>query len=86
MELEAGRSLLQGPGDLPTNIIDLYAEDALRINGRQNMLGKKAGAKLIYAMHRNGSRIPTRTRGAAPKAGRRMRRLRHADGRAVGHD
>jgi hypothetical protein len=43
-------------GGLPTNIIDLYAEDALRINGRLNAFGNKAKAKLIYAMQR--SRIP----------------------------
>lgn len=40
--------------DLPTNIVDLYAEDALRVNGRKNTLDQKAKAKLIFALHRNG--------------------------------
>jgi hypothetical protein len=44
--------------ELPTNIIDLYAEDALRVNGRKNTLEKKATAKLLFALHRNGIADP----------------------------
>ena len=40
--------------ELPTNIVDLYAEDALRVNGRKNTLDQRAQPKLIYALHRAG--------------------------------
>lgn len=40
------------PTSLPCNIVDLYAEDRLRINGRLNSTGKKATANLIHALHR----------------------------------
>ncbi len=43
---------------LPSNIIDLYAEDRLEINGLENMFKQKLKAKLIYALHRHGITDP----------------------------